>query len=133
MIQEIITSFFPWKISWMYTGHHKILCKVRGWIGVIIGKIFVLVYFMFQGIWIILGGIYLLVKIINCGGMGRPPPLRGKFHQIYLYFYLTLPLGFLLILDSSALNFQVVRCHRRNMKPSGQTIHFTSSILNMNP
>ena len=56
---------------------------LQGEIGVTIGKIFVLVYFMFQGIWIILGGIYLLVKNNNFGGMGRPPPLRGKFHQIY--------------------------------------------------
>ena len=75
-----------WKILWMYTGHRKIFCKVRGWIGVTIGKIFVLVYFMFQGIWIILGGVYFLVKINNFGGMGRP--LRGKFQQIYVYFYL---------------------------------------------
>jgi hypothetical protein len=40
-----------------------------------------------------LGGIYLLVKTNNFGGMGRPlpPPLCGKFHQIYLLFYLTFP------------------------------------------
>ena len=50
-------------------------------------EIFVLVYFMFQGIWIILGGIYLLVKINNFGGMGRPPPLvenSTKFIYIFI-------------------------------------------------
>ena len=31
-------------------------------------------------------------KKISFGGMGRPPPLHGKFHQIYLFVYLTLPL-----------------------------------------
>ena len=85
MIQEIITSFFPWKISWMYTGHHEILCKVRGWIGVIIGKIFVLVYFMFQGIWIILGGVYLLVKINNFGGMGNPSLTSFMIFSVYSF------------------------------------------------
>ena len=62
----------------MYTGHREIFCKVRGWIGVTIGKIFVLVYFMFQGIWIILGGVFFLVKINHFGGIGRPPPSPSK-------------------------------------------------------
>jgi hypothetical protein len=45
---------------------------------------------MFQGILIILGGIYLLVKIDNFGGMGRlpPPHLYGKFHHFFLLFLL---------------------------------------------
>ena len=51
----------------MYTGHREIFCKVIGMIGVTIGKILLLVYFMFQGIWIILGCFYLLVKINNFG------------------------------------------------------------------
>ena len=58
----------------MYSSHHEVFWKVGGLIGVTIGKIFVLVYFMFQGIWISVGGIYLLVKINNFCGMGRPPP-----------------------------------------------------------
>ena len=53
-------------VNWSF----EIICKVRGWIGVTIGKIFVLVYFMFQGIWIILEG--------------------GQIHQIYFLFDLTL-------------------------------------------
>jgi hypothetical protein len=70
----------------MYTGHHEILCKVRGWIWVIIGKIFVLVYFMFQGIWISLRGIYFLVKINNFGRMGIPPPSVKKSTKfIYIF------------------------------------------------
>ena len=36
-----------------------------------IGKIFVLVYFMFHGIWIILGCIYFLVELNHFCGMGR--------------------------------------------------------------
>ena len=44
-------KFVPWKISWMYVAHRwGILQGERGWIGVTIGKIFVLDCFMFQGI-----------------------------------------------------------------------------------
>ena len=39
----------------------KIFHKVRGWIKVTIGKRFLLVYFMFQGSWINLRGIYFSV------------------------------------------------------------------------
>ena len=48
-----------------------ILVIVRGWIllGVTIGKIFVLVYFMFHGVWISLRVIYFFVNINNFGGM----------------------------------------------------------------
>jgi hypothetical protein len=67
---------------WMYTGHRNIFSKVKGWKGVTIREIFVMVYFMFQGIWIILGGNYFLDKTNNFGGMG------GNFIS---FFYLTLP------------------------------------------
>jgi hypothetical protein len=74
----------------MYKGHHEIFSKERGWwIGVTIGKVFLLIYFMFHGIAIILGGIYFVVKICNFAGMGRPPPppLCGKLHHIYNNFF----------------------------------------------
>ena len=47
--------------------------------GVTIIKIFALIYFMFQVIWIILGGVYLLVKIYSFGELGRPPPLGPEY------------------------------------------------------
>jgi hypothetical protein len=53
-------NFFQLIILWMYTGHIEIFSKVRWWKGLTICKIFVLVYSMFQGIWIIFGGIYLI-------------------------------------------------------------------------
>jgi hypothetical protein len=53
----------------LYTGYREIFCKARGRIGVTIGKIFVLVYFMYLG------------------GIGRPPPLRGKFNQIFYFLF----------------------------------------------
>ena len=52
----------------------------------LIGKIFVLVYFKFQGIWISLRGIYFLVKINNFGRMGIPPPSVKKSTKfIYIF------------------------------------------------
>ena len=47
MIQEIIKKFFSIE---EFIGHQEIFGKVKGWIGVTIGKIFLLVYFMFRGI-----------------------------------------------------------------------------------
>ena len=85
VIRQLLTNYnlilspipphrFPpsFRLEYQHPTDLEIFCQVRGWIGVTIGKIFVLVYFIFLGIWIILGGIYF-------------------FHQIYLYFYLTLP------------------------------------------
>ena len=59
---------------------------------VAIGKIFVLVYFMFKGIWISFGAIYFLVKINNCGGMGGPPSVENSTKFIS-FFYLNLHLA----------------------------------------
>ena len=48
----------------VYWSLRDILQGEREWIGVTIGKIFVLVYFMFQGILISLGCIHFLSKLI---------------------------------------------------------------------
>ena len=47
ILQEIIKIFHGFILL-----INEIFTKVRGWIGVTIDKIFVLVHFMFQGIWI---------------------------------------------------------------------------------
>ena len=78
MIQEILKSFFPQRILWLSNGHHEIFCKLRWWIGVTIGNRFVLVYFMFHGILIILGGINFCSKLIIFVGLTKEKNVRTK-------------------------------------------------------
>ena len=59
VIQEIIKTLFHRRFHGCILLIADIFCKVRG---VTIGKIFVLVYFTFQGIWISLRGIYFCVQ-----------------------------------------------------------------------